>query len=477
MTAHDDYDVEEFHLPPPDTLEVDKKGMEDVLKTVMSLSTKVAKRVAKDVKDKQQQQRDTAALVAEADAVAAADDEEHTAQQEQKIQHKMQMVQDTLQEDEAAVQPEPEVYEVTIKGVQGSDELAVCPSEACAAAAFQAVCRGPPALAAAAYRRWLSWCGAGEVRTGVGCMTLVEGDIVDLAMATEGQEQQKGQQQENKSSTSMWCLANQQPTVTIGWLPTDVDLLEAFTALGYLRDGSKGSSKKQPAAAADELLPLACDNIKMLLQLITQLCRLGAAGKLPVQLGCGGHGQQLAVLLLRLQLDNRVVTSCKRAADEAFAAFLEAPGATDWSRMVPVLLEALSGGIGPSHRRMLKGLVMPSSSSGGGSRPEADVHDYWRLLHIVDAANLLLWVEVVKPGSAGLDAKVRSWFVNWMEKLEHELVKKLQSHRVRSRLTELINMYTFAEQLVHCRQAAAAGGVGGAFGDAGVVIDDDDDLA
>lgn len=181
-------------------------------------------------------------------------------------------------------------------------------------------------------------------------MTWAEGDIADLAMAAEGQERQKGEQQDDKSSTSMLCLINQHPAITISWLPTDVDLLEAFTALGCIRDGSKVGSKKQPAAAADELMPLPCDNVRLLLQVITQLCRLEAAGKLPVQLGCGGHGQQLAVLLLRLQLDIRVVTTCKGAADEAFAAFLEAPGATDWSRMVPVLLEALSGGIGPSHR-------------------------------------------------------------------------------------------------------------------------------
>lgn len=102
-----------------------------------------------------------------------------------------------------------------------------------------------------------------------------------------------------------------------------------------------------------------------------------------------------------------------------------------------------------------------------------------KIVQVVRHLNVM-WLLIFAPrvtGSAGLDAKVRSWFVNWMEKLEHELVKKLQSHRVRSRLTELINMYTFAEQLVHCRQAAAAaGGVGGALGDTGVVIEDDDDL-
>jgi len=96
--------------------------MEDVLKTVKSLSTKVERRVAKDVKDKQQQQRETAALVAEARraaaAAAAADDDEDAAEHERKIQDKMQMVQDTLQEDEAAVQPEPEVFDIVVKGVQ-----------------------------------------------------------------------------------------------------------------------------------------------------------------------------------------------------------------------------------------------------------------------------------------------------------------------------------------------------------------------
>jgi hypothetical protein len=97
--------------------------MEDVLKTVKSLSTKVERRVAKDVKDKQQQQRETAALVAEAEAdtaaaAAAADDYEDTAQHEQKIQDNMQKVQDTLQEDEAAVQPEPDVFDIVVKGVQ-----------------------------------------------------------------------------------------------------------------------------------------------------------------------------------------------------------------------------------------------------------------------------------------------------------------------------------------------------------------------
>jgi hypothetical protein len=50
--------------------------------------------------------------------------------------------------------------------LQGSDQLAVCPDEAWAAAAFQAVCCGCPALAAAAYRRLLGWCGASEVQTG-----------------------------------------------------------------------------------------------------------------------------------------------------------------------------------------------------------------------------------------------------------------------------------------------------------------------
>jgi hypothetical protein len=67
-----------------------------------------------------------------------------------------------------------------------------------------------------------------------------------------------------------------------------------------------------------------------------------------------------------------------------------------------------------------------------------------------------------------------------MEKLEHELVKKLQSHRVRSRLTELINMYTFAEHLVHCQQARAAAATAAGGGAASIKVvtiqDDEDDL-
>jgi hypothetical protein len=187
--------------------------------------------------------------------------------------------------------------------------------------------------------------------------------MVDLDLAAEVQEQQQSRQHDkncsSSSSSSMSWLVNQQTAATVAWLPKDADFLEAFASLGCMRESSSsssskgGSRKQQPAAAAAleaELLPLPSDNLNLLLQLITQLCRLGAGGKLAIQLGSGGHGQQLALLLLRLQLDPRVATACKCSADQAFAAFIEAAGATDWSRLVPVLLEALSGGLGPSHR-------------------------------------------------------------------------------------------------------------------------------
>jgi hypothetical protein len=66
-------------------------------------------------------------------------------------------------------------------------------------------------------------------------------------------------------------------------------------------------------------------------------------------------------------------------------------------------------------RKMLRGLVAPSSSSGGGGKADADGHDYWRLLNIVDAAHLLLWMEVVKPGDKQKRGVIEweAWMVAW----------------------------------------------------------------
>lgn len=149
-------------------------------------------------------------------------------------------------------------------------------------------------------------------------------------------------------------------------------------------------------------------------------------------------------------------------------------------------LVALLGGGGSLQsgaRKLLARLELPGRAKGRVA------HDTWRLISIVDAADLLLWADVAAPGvctcrvacgaaarlrdkgaahshafhaircfargrqcppacfAAGgaLDGGLRDWFVSWMDALEQALAKAPRSHGLRQRLTELKNGYEFAK--------------------------------
>jgi hypothetical protein len=56
-------------------------------------------------------------------------------------------------------------------------------------------------------------------------------------------------------------------------------------------------------------------------------------------------------------------------------------------------------------KALTQGLARPSSSSAGSSKKQqkqpAGAVDSWVLLDILDAANLLLWADLVRPGEQG----------------------------------------------------------------------------
>jgi hypothetical protein len=60
-------------------------------------------------------------------------------------------------------------------------------------------------------------------------------------------------------------------------------------------------------------------------------------------------------------------------------------------------------------KALTQGLVRPSSSSSAGTskkqqKQPAGSGDVWGLLDILDAANLLLWADLVRPGKQGVAA-------------------------------------------------------------------------
>jgi hypothetical protein len=165
------------------------------------------------------------------------------------------------------------------------------------------------------------------------------------------------------------AFAVQQPPVTLQWLPTAEDFLQALTDMGCSMPAAaaaaastpggkrqQGRSSTTAAAAADGGATqgdYADANLSLLLGILRHVYRLGVQGRLQLKLGGGNPPKQLAVLLMALLLDPRAAGSAagRGVLQEALAALLSAADELEWRRLQGQLLEALAPpGIGPSHR-------------------------------------------------------------------------------------------------------------------------------
>eukprot|EP00878_Enallax_costatus_P022741 GHUV01024145.1.p1 GENE.GHUV01024145.1~~GHUV01024145.1.p1 ORF type:complete len:428 (+),score=154.16 GHUV01024145.1:168-1286(+) len=194
--------------------------------------------------------------------------------------------------------------------------------------------------------------------------------------------------------TGILCRSEQQQQPTAQWLPSAEDFVKALTALGCnaaaaAGSGTNGSSRRSSAAAATPATPAAnlqqqgpaaaVTNLKLLLQMLTHLCRLQSteSGRLPYSLGDGVQGaaacKQLAHLLMYLMLDRQLAeANCGCLLASALSALIAAIGESEWARVEKQLLDELSRGIGPSNRSLLHVLSqLPLSARGASLKQQA----------------------------------------------------------------------------------------------------------
>ncbi|KAF6251785.1 hypothetical protein COO60DRAFT_1644676 [Scenedesmus sp. NREL 46B-D3] len=396
-------------------------------------------------------------------------------------------------------------------------QLLVCPDAATAKAVFQAVwCSSSTELAKAAYTTFLGWCAMSESQSGGDVADVSDapwfsadsscrGDTSLLCGAPAFADQQPPVTLHSNSSRSSFPPAARRQQA------------RSNPPAAAAADTDLGSAGSQEGSYADANLPL-------LLSLLRHLCRLGVQGRVQVKLGGGHAPKQLALLLMALMLDPRAGGSAagRGLLQDALASLLALASDVEWRRLQGQLLEALAPpGIGPSRRQgacalglggwdaagalqllgnllpskkkqqlkaraphadwpavhrelflllgahpdkaLSQGLARPTSSAGGSKTPRkhpAGAVDIWALLDVLDAADLLLWSDLVRPeymgaASGGVSGEARAWFGSWMEKLERQIGKELKFYRLRSRLTELRNAYEFGSAL-----GAAFGGGG-----------------
>jgi hypothetical protein len=114
------------------------------------------------------------------------------------------------------------------------------------------------------------------------------------------------------------------PPVTVQWLPTAADVLEALTALGFKQQqqqqqqqqqgGEKGDKGQQQQVAAGSSGAFRHANLPLLLRLLGRVARGCAAGRLEGGGGLvssPGQYQQLLLALLSLMLDPRAAQMCR----------------------------------------------------------------------------------------------------------------------------------------------------------------------
>lgn len=563
------------------------KGLASMKRDLQATHKRVAERKQAEAQLAQRRAAEAAAMSEdELAGEAAADASEDPAAKEAEIKAIQQQVEDALQEDAEAVGPEPPSHVTAIHPTQalptlqlqglpplqkllqlpqellgaeaGSSssneaaearaaeaftwllgqrqQLLVCPDEATAQAVFRAVwASSRREVASAAYTKFLGWCGMSESQSGA--------EVPDVSEAPWFAADSSA------ADASLLCgapaFADQQPPVTLQWLPSPEDFLQALTAMGCCMPApaaaaattTPGGGRQQgrsSAAAADADAAVsgpagmvqgcyADANLALLLALLQHVCRLGAQGRLRFRLGGGAAPKQLALLLMALMLDPRAAGSAaaRGVLQGALAALLAAADDLEWRRLQGQLVEALTPpGFGPSNRStvlllsllpltercvsvrqqaalkllaallparkqqqqlqqakaqawpavqrellqllgshpdkaLTQSLARPSSSAGSSKKQQRQAGgqvDIWALLDILDAANLLLWADLVRPeyagqGSGGVPGEARAWFGGWMEKLERQVGKELRFYRLRSRLTELRNAYEFGSAL------------------------------
>lgn len=138
----------------------------------------------------------------------------------------------------------------------------------------------------------------------------------------------------NKSSSSSGlaigtALADSMPPVTVQWLPTAADVLEALTALGFKHphhhqqqqqrqhggeeEGADRAGQQQQQGAAGSSAAFRHANLPLLLRLLGRVARVCAAGRLEARglVSSPGQYQQLLLALLSLMLDPRASLMCR----------------------------------------------------------------------------------------------------------------------------------------------------------------------
>ncbi|WIA32736.1 hypothetical protein OEZ86_005922 [Tetradesmus obliquus] len=485
------------------------KGLASMKRDLQATHKRVAERKQAEAQLAQRRAAEAAAMSEdELAGEAAADASEDPAAKEAEMKAIQQQVEDALQEDAEAVGPEPPSRVTAIHPTQalpmlqlqglpplqkllqlpqellgaeaGSSsssneaaearaaeaftwllgqrqQLLVCPDEATAQAVFRAVwASSSREVASAAYTKFLGWCGMSESQSG--------GEVPDVSEAPWFAADSSA------SDASLLCgapaFADQQPP--------HVCRLGAQGRLRFKLGG--GAAPKQLALLLMALMldPRAAGSAAARGVLQGALAALLAAAddlewrRLQGQLvealtppGFGPSNRSTMLLLSLLPLTERCVSVRQQAALKLLAALLPArkqqqqlqqAKAQAWPAVQRELLQLLG-----SHpdKALTQSLARPSSSAGSSKKQQRQAGgqvDIWALLDILDAANLLLWADLVRPeyagqGSGGVPGEVRAWFGGWMERLERQVGKELRFYRLRSRLTELRNAYEFGSAL------------------------------
>ncbi|WIA12572.1 hypothetical protein OEZ85_006231 [Tetradesmus obliquus] len=524
------------------------KGLASMKRDLQATHKRVAERKQAEAQLAQRRAAEAAAMSEdELAGEAAADASEDPAAKEAEMKAIQQQVEDALQEDAEAVGPEPPSHVTAIhptqalptlqlQGLPPLQKLLQLPQELLGAEAGSSSSNEAAEARAAEAFTWL----LGQRQQLLVCPG---GEVPDVSEAPWFAADSSA------ADASLLCgapaFADQQPPVTLQWLPSPEDFLQALTAMGCrmpapaaaaatTTPGGRRQQGRSSAAAADADAAVsgpagmvqgcyADANLALLLALLQHVCRLGAQGRLRFKLGGGAAPKQLALLLMALMLDPRAAGSAaaRGVLQGALAALLAAADDLEWRRLQGQLVEALTPpGFGPSNRStvlllsllpltercvsvrqqaalkllaallparkqqqqlqqakaqawpavqrellqllgshpdkaLTQSLARPSSSAGSSKKQQRQAGgqvDIWALLDILDAANLLLWADLVRPeyagqGSGGVPGEARAWFGGWMEKLERQVGKELRFYRLRSRLTELRNAYEFGSAL------------------------------
>jgi hypothetical protein len=112
-------------------------------------------------------------------------------------------------------------------------------------------------------------------------------------------------------------LADCMPPVTISWLPSAADVLQALAALGFRQQQQqhRGSQQQQQASQQQQepQQQQQQGNLPLLLKLVGRVARGVAAGRLDGSGIVSNQQQYLALLqaLLTLMLDQRVTLTCR----------------------------------------------------------------------------------------------------------------------------------------------------------------------